>query len=135
MLYCDDREIDRLSKPCGLGTNNEAEWRGLLALLDMALTNNVRELEVYGDSMLVIMQAKRKWRIKTEHLFPYMEWLKHLEQHFDRLTFHWIPRAQNGRADYLAGQPLRVCRGFKLDQIADREGAAKGVALLRAREF
>ena len=53
----------------------------------------VKEAEVFGDSTLVIAQAKRFWKVKEEHLKPYQQYLEDLTKNFDRIEYTIIPRA------------------------------------------
>ena len=43
--------------------------------LQAALGLRVKELEVYGDSTLIISQIQNRWKIKEEKLMPYHECL------------------------------------------------------------
>jgi ribonuclease HI len=83
-------------------TNNIAEWEGLIAGLKECVLLKIKELAVYGDSMLVIMQAKGEWRCKAEHLKQYPIICGELIEKFDRIKFEWIDREQNYLADELS---------------------------------
>ncbi len=53
-----------------IATNNEAEYTGLIIGLEKAIEQGIQELEVYGDSNLVVNQVNGFWRIKQSHLRP-----------------------------------------------------------------
>ncbi|EQD35009.1 ribonuclease H, partial [mine drainage metagenome] len=63
-------------------------------------------VEVLGDSQLVIRQMLGEYAVKAEHLQSYHDWLARLAHGFERVTWTWVPREQNGRADALSKQAL-----------------------------
>jgi len=88
------------------GTNNEAEWQGLLAGLHEAAILGVQDLEIYGDSKLVIMQVTNQWRVKTPHLQPLHAEARTLLQTFKRWSATWIPREENSEADRASNEAI-----------------------------
>ena len=58
----------KLLFPC---TNNIAEYEALVINIKTTLEWNVTELQVYGDSQLVINQVNDEYNTKDEKLFPY----------------------------------------------------------------
>lgn len=87
----------------GWGTNNVAEYNGLIHGLKAALAAGITELDVLGDSQLVIGGMKRGPSRKG---MPHLETLKQqaldLARQFHRVTFTWVPRERNERANRLA---------------------------------
>ena len=57
------------------------------ALQDLGVT----EAEVFGDSTLVIAQARKLWKVKEEHLKPYQQYLDGLTKIFDKIRVHNHP--------------------------------------------
>ena len=51
-------------------TNNESEYRSLIAGLRSASDLGVTHLRVKGDSKLVVSQVNGTWQVKKEHLLP-----------------------------------------------------------------
>lgn len=92
------------------GTNNEAEWHGLLAGLHEALKLNVDDLTIYGDSKLVVEQVAGRWRVKKPHLKPLHGEAKALLANFDRWSIKWIPREHNTEADRESNHALDKVR-------------------------
>jgi ribonuclease HI len=87
-------------------TNNEAEYKGLLAGLKAAYVSGVKHLLVEGDSLLVINQMTKVWRIGAENLVPlHAEAFGYLEC-FDSISFKHIPREENSIADALANRAM-----------------------------
>ena len=54
-----------------LCSNNVAEYQALLLGLQMALEMGIKDLDVYGDSQLVINQLLEEYEVKKEDLIPY----------------------------------------------------------------
>ena len=52
----------------GYTTHNVAEYRGMIAGLARAAEIGVTELQVWGDSRIVILQMTGAYRAKAEHL-------------------------------------------------------------------
>ena len=55
----------------------------------------VKELEVYGESALIISQILNKWKIKEERLMPYHECLQKWASKFSKIQHKYVPRMQN----------------------------------------
>src|SRR4051812_44952044 len=57
---------------------------------------------VFGDSDLVINQAMKEWDIRSPAMTTYCVAVRKLENFFDALELHHIPRAHNQAADDFA---------------------------------
>ena len=68
-----------------LATNNAIEYEICIMGLWAALGLGVKELEVYGDSALIISQIQNKWKIKEERLIPYHECLQKWASKFSKI--------------------------------------------------
>lgn len=92
----------------GLGTttNNVAEYRGLIAGLRAALDLGATEVEARMDSKLVVEQMSGRWKIKHPPLQELADTARELAAEFDAVTFVWIPRKDNARADALANRAM-----------------------------
>jgi probable phosphoglycerate mutase len=90
----------------GTTTNNIAEYQGLIAGLGAARDLGAREVEVRMDSKLVIEQMSGRWQVKHPALRPLAREALELRQAFDAVSFTWVPRAQNTRADRLANEAM-----------------------------
>lgn len=88
-------------------TNNYAEYSGLILGLERAVDLNMKEIEVYGDSKLVIEQMKGNWKVKSENLINLYHRAKELEKKFDKITFTHVYREFNKRADELSNEFLK----------------------------
>ena len=78
-----------------LATNNVIEYEACIMGLRAALGLGVKELEVHGDSTLIISQIQNKWKIKEERLTPYHECLQRWASKFNKIQYQYVPRMQN----------------------------------------
>ncbi|WP_228002522.1 bifunctional RNase H/acid phosphatase [Nocardia australiensis] len=90
----------------GVATNNVAEYRGLIAGLAAAAELGARVVSVRMDSKLVVEQMSGRWKVKHAAMIPLADQARRLVAGFDRVSFSWIPRAQNSHADRLANAAM-----------------------------
>ena len=62
----------------------------------------IEQIEVFGDSKLIINQILEEYDIKKEDLIPYRKYAKRLWARFDAITLEQVPRNENKQADALA---------------------------------
>jgi ribonuclease H / adenosylcobalamin/alpha-ribazole phosphatase len=100
----------------GDATNNVAEYRGLIAGLEL-----VREhapdaaVEVRMDSKLVVEQMAGRWKIKHSGLRPLA--LQARATAPVDVTWTWVPRADNAAADALLNRCLDEGPGSRIDTV------------------
>ncbi len=107
----------------GEATNNVAEYRGLVAGLTLAKGLDPRAIvDVRLDSKLIVEQMSGRWKIKH----PDMRALA-LEARdilpVDQVTYTWVGRSNNFRADALVNEVLDQALGGGATTV-HREGAA-----------
>ena len=90
----------------GRATNNVAEYRGLIAGLEEAAALGATEVEVYMDSKLVVEQMSGRWKVKHPAMQPLAREAAELVREIGQVTFRWVPRERNRRADALANQAM-----------------------------
>ncbi|OBH00170.1 bifunctional RNase H/acid phosphatase [Mycobacterium sp. E136] len=90
----------------GRATNNVAEYRGLIAGLSEAASLGATEVDVLMDSKLVVEQMSGRWKVKHPDIAPLHQQATALAARFDRVTYQWIPRAENSHADRLANEAM-----------------------------
>ena len=95
-----------LCRPGHRGTNNKAEWHGLVIGLEKAQRLGVTHLKVFGDSQLVINQASGRWRVKGD-LKPFAERVIALHLSFASVTYEWVRRRFNIEANKQAELAIR----------------------------
>lgn len=101
-----DGERHVISEGIGTGTNNEAEYHGLILGLQRALELGAERVTVRGDSQLVIRQLEGRYAVKAVNLRPYFERAKGLMEAFDAVRLEWVRREQNGDADAAARRAI-----------------------------
>lgn len=97
--------LDSEGLTIGVDTNNVAEYSGLVAGLEIAraLAPDA-EVEVRMDSKLVIEQMAGRWKIKHPGMKTLATRANALRP--ARVTWTWIPRADNTAADALVNAAL-----------------------------
>jgi ribonuclease HI len=98
--------LREISEPIGRATNNVAEWRAAVAVLDAARGLGARVVELCLDSELVVRQIEGRYTVRSATLLPHYRQALTLLSSFDRYTVRHIPRAQNAQADRLANAAL-----------------------------
>ncbi|XP_031393039.1 uncharacterized protein LOC116204845 [Punica granatum] len=83
-------------------TNNVAEYEACILGLQAAIDFKVKELEVFGDSMLTIFQKLGQWKTKDAKLVLCCGYLEELTENFEKISFTYTPRMKNQFADTLA---------------------------------
>ncbi|MBQ0967744.1 bifunctional RNase H/acid phosphatase [Streptomyces sp. RK23] len=118
----------------GVVTNNVAEYRGLLAGLRAAAELDPdATVHVRMDSKLVVEQMSGRWKIKHPDMKPLAAEAARVFPP-GRVTYEWIPRADNKHADRLANEAMDAgARGeqwspststAELDAATDRAASA-----------
>jgi ribonuclease HI len=92
----------------GIATNNQAEYRGIVAALEYAKEHTiVSPIQCHLDSELVVRQINGVYRLKNEALRPHFLKVQQLVRSFsNQVTFHHVPRSENAYADRLVNQAL-----------------------------
>src|SRR5437588_2259507 len=108
VVWSADRSIvlAEAKQAIGQATNNVAEYRGLIAGLEEAANLHATEVAVSMDSKLVIEQMSGRWKVKHPDLAELNAQARSLASRFDRISYTWIPRAENSHADRLANEAM-----------------------------
>jgi ribonuclease HI len=93
----------------GKKTNNQSEYSALILGLNEALSRNIKQLQVYGDSLLVINQVTGQFKVKNVQLQELYKEAMDLIAKFDYIAFNHVYREFNKRADQLSNLALEVC--------------------------
>ncbi len=101
------RRITSISQPIGRTTNNQAEYRAIIAALEKAISLGAKQVEIRSDSELVVRQINGRYRVKNASLKPLYQRAKHLQSQLAGFTIAHIPRQQNTEADTLANIALK----------------------------
>lgn len=116
--------LAELSEFLGIRTNNVAEYSGLLASLEYALTHGHKHLRVISDSELMVKQIQGKYKVNSPDLKPLWQEAKGRIARLDRFEITHALRHKNKAADRLANEAMD--RGMK------RANAAEGRPLIRS---
>ena len=101
------RLLARISQGIGRTTNNQAEYRAIIASLEEATRLGARQVDVNSDSELVVRQINGEYRVKNTALQPLHHQAKQLAAQLNSFTITHIPRQQNTEADNLAKIALK----------------------------
>ncbi len=100
LLDMDEKVLLEHGSYLGITTNNQAEYQALKLGLEAALhTFHARKVHVYMDSMLVVNQMKRVFKVKNRDLWPIHDAITKLLPQFKEVTFDHVPRELNKLAD------------------------------------
>ncbi|MEY4451609.1 MAG: hypothetical protein RLZZ380_730 [Actinomycetota bacterium] len=98
--------ITEISTFGGVATNNVAEYKAVIAGLNEAFRHNPKaKVLVRMDSKLVVEQMSGNWKIKHPDMQLLGIEVQKLVSGKD-VTWVWIPREQNSRADALANEAM-----------------------------
>lgn len=90
----------------GQTTNNRAEYQALIRAIQAARDLGLSEVDLRGDSQLIVKQVRGEWDTNNPDLREYrVEAREHLTE-FERWSLAHVPREINERADTLANEAL-----------------------------
>ena len=100
------RLLARISQHIGTTTNNQAEYRAIIAALEEAIKLGATNVELNSDSELVVRQVNGIYRVKKAELKPLYQQVKRLQGLLEGFTITHIPRWRNKEADKLTKAAL-----------------------------
>jgi ribonuclease HI len=98
--------LEQRGERIGPATNNVAEYRALLLGIEMAGARGAGELELLGDSELIVRQVKGEYKVKDAKLRELHARVKEALSGFDRWSIRHVRREQNAKADSLVNATL-----------------------------
>ncbi len=102
VIYDEKRNVvEEISEYIGETTNNQAEYKAVIAAIESAGKYGAEFLEFFLDSELVVRQLSREYRVKNQDLQPLFVRIYNASLKFKKVTFKHIPREQNKEADKL----------------------------------
>lgn len=96
--------VEAWGEAIGHVTNNQAEYRALLAGLRKARQLGARAVTVRSDSQLLVRQLLGEYRVKDAKLKPLHEEARRLAGSFERFAIEHVLREANRAADRLANR-------------------------------
>ena len=90
----------------GDATNNVAEYKALLMGIERAIELGATDLELIGDSELVVKQVQGKYKVKNAGIKPLHAEAKSGLAKIPKWQIRHVRREQNAEADSLVNQAL-----------------------------
>ena len=82
------------------------------------------EVDVRMDSKLVVEQMSGRWQVKHPDLKELIKQAMAAATKFDRISYAWIPRAENSHADRLANEAMDAAAELEKPQAGELEETA-----------
>lgn len=98
--------LEERGERIGTATNNVAEYRALLLGIERAAELGASELELIGDSELIVRQVKGEYKVKDATLRGLHAEVKRALRPFERWSIRHVRREQNAEADRLVNAAL-----------------------------
>jgi ribonuclease HI len=102
----DGEPVENRGEAIGTATNNVAEYRALLLGIELAREHGASEVELVGDSELIVKQVKGEYRVKDAGLRPLHAQVRAALEAFDRWSIRHVRREHNAAADALVNETL-----------------------------
>lgn len=102
----DEEVLEELGEAIGRATNNVAEYRALLRGIELAAAHGADELELVGDSELVVRQVEGRYKVKDATLRELHTEAKRELASFDSWSIRHVRRESNADADRLVNRAL-----------------------------
>src|SRR5688572_27645540 len=83
-------------------SNNVTEYEALLNGLRIAIELGIRQLDIRGDSQLVVEKVNKEWSCHDPKMAAYCNEVRKLKDKFDGLELNHVARRFNEAADELA---------------------------------
>ena len=108
------KSLTAFAKFLGETTNNFAEYQGLLAALEYALSNGYLRLRVLTDSELMARQISGQYKVRSPDLKPLYDRAQAMIARLESFSIRHVHREQNREADRLANKALDAAASGKV---------------------
>jgi ribonuclease HI len=98
--------VEECGKSIGKATNNVAEYRALLLGIERAAALGADDVELVGDSELVVKQVKGEYKVKDATMRELHGQVKEALRGFERWSIRHVRSEHNAEADRLVNQVL-----------------------------
>ena len=102
--------LESRGEAIGRATNNVAEYRALLLGIALARELGASEVELIGDSELVVKQVRGEYRVKDAGLRELFIEVTRALREFDSWSIAHVRREHNAAADALVNETLDAVR-------------------------
>ncbi len=106
IVDCAGEIVAEIAMFLGDVTNNEAEYMALILLIEKVVELGIRNIEIEGDSKLVVNQVCGKWQARQAHIRKLHRKVLLLLEQVPNWSLCWVPREQNRIADSLSRKAL-----------------------------
>lgn len=98
--------LTEASEKIGTATNNVAEYKAMLLGIETAKQLGGTELDLVGDSELIVKQVQGKYRVKDAGLKPLHAQIHAALTDVPKWSIRHVKRARNAHADRLVNEAL-----------------------------
>jgi ribonuclease HI len=98
--------LEERGERIGHATNNVAEYKALLLGIELAAARGAAELELVGDSELVVKQVKGEYKVKDANMRKLHAEVKAALRPFEQWSIRHVRREKNAEADRLVNEAL-----------------------------
>jgi ribonuclease HI len=102
----DGEVLEERGERIGRATNNVAEYRALLLGIELAAAHGATELELVGDSELIVRQVEGRYKVKDATMKELHGQVKAALAEFDNWSIRHVRRESNADADRLVNAAL-----------------------------
>jgi ribonuclease HI len=98
--------LEEHGETIGRATNNVAEYRALLRGIELAAEHGAGEVELIGDSELIVRQVEGRYKVKDATMRELHGQVKRALDSFESWSIRHVRREQNADADRLVNAAL-----------------------------
>ena len=102
----DGKILEERRERIGEATNNVGEYRAVLLGIDLAVSLGATELDLVGDSELIVRQVKGEYKVKDATLQQLNAQVRSALAGFDSWSIRHVRRDENAEADALVNAAL-----------------------------
>ena len=102
----DGPDLAEFCEVIGKATNNVAEYRAVVAALEICRDWKAKKVHLFMDSELIVRQIHGTFRVKSPDLRPLYQQVQFLIKELKEFKVTHIKRAQNSHADALTNKAL-----------------------------
>jgi ribonuclease HI len=102
----DGEVLEERGERIGHATNNVAEYRALLLGISLAAVHGATEVELVGDSELVVRQVEGRYKVKDATMRELHAQVKEALSEFETWSIRHVRREHNADADRLVNAAL-----------------------------
>ena len=98
--------LEKVSRFIGHATNNQAEYKAIIAALNCARELGAAEIDFYLDSELAVKQLQGRYKVKNKELQPLFVQVHNQSLNFKKINWQHVRRELNKEADALANEAM-----------------------------